>query len=63
MKKNVGPVDRIARLLLGVILLTLAFTGPQSPWGYIGIIPLLTAFAGFCPLYPLFGLNTCPRSK
>ena len=60
MQKNVGNVDRIARLLLGVAVLSLAFTGPQTPWGYLGFIPLLTGAFGTCPLYSLLGFNSCP---
>lgn len=59
MQKNVGNVDRIARLLLGVAVLSLAFTGPQTPWGYLGFIPLLTGAFGTCPLYSLLGFNSC----
>ncbi len=57
--KNVGSIDRGARLLLGVGLLSIAFTGPQTPWGYLGFIPLLTGAFGTCPLYSLLGVNTC----
>jgi len=45
--------------LLGVGLLSIAFTGPQTPWGYLGFIPLLTGAFGTCPLYSLLGVNTC----
>ena len=56
---NVGSVDRVLRALLGVAVLSLAFVGPQSPWGYLGLVPLLTAAIGWCPLYSLLGINTC----
>jgi hypothetical protein len=58
-RTNVGTLDRVFRLLLGVGLLSLVFTGPQSAWGYLGIIPLLTGVFGTCPAYSLLGLNTC----
>ena len=59
MKKNIGTIDRVARVIIGVGLLSLAFTGPETAWGYIGIVPLLTALAGSCPAYSIFGISTC----
>ena len=61
--KNVGTFDRVARLALGVALLSLVFTGPQTAWGYLGIIPLLTGVFGTCPLYSLLGFSTCPVKR
>lgn len=58
MQANVGTVDRFARVVLGIGLLTLVFVGPQTLWGLIGVIPLLTAVVGFCPAYRLFGICT-----
>lgn len=63
MSQNAGPVDRTARVLLGLILLSLVFIGPQTPWGLIGLVPLVTGLLGFCPLYKVFGFNTCPITK
>lgn len=63
MKKNEGALDRIIRVLIGVGLLSLVVTGPQTIWGLIGLVPLLTGVVGFCPLYTLFGFNTCPLEK
>jgi hypothetical protein len=60
---NVGSVDRVLRATLGLAVLSLAFVGPQTPWGYLGLIPLFTATIGWCPLYSLFGINTCPKPK
>jgi hypothetical protein len=57
--KNEGKNDRALRIFVGALLLCLAAFGPQSLWGLIGIVPLLTGLAGFCPLYRLFGVNTC----
>ena len=57
--KNVGTIDRAARLVIGLALIALVFVGPQTPWGWIGVVPLLTAFVGFCPAYRLFGVRTC----
>lgn len=59
LAKNVGTIDRAVRALVGVGLLSLAFTGPQTAWGYLGFIPLLTAAIGSCPLYSLLGFSTC----
>ena len=56
---NVGPVDRGLRVVLGAAILSLAFVGPQSPWAYLGLMPLLTAAIGWCPLYSVLGINTC----
>lgn len=50
-------IDRAVRVVLG--LLALVFVGPQTPWGYLGIVPLVTALAGFCPAYSLLGIRTC----
>jgi hypothetical protein len=60
LAKNVGSIDRILRIVVGLALISLVFVGPQIPWGWIGIVPLLTAFIGFCPLYTLIGIRTCP---
>ena len=59
---NVGSIDRILRIVLGIVLIALVFVGPKTSWGWIGIVPLLTGLVGFCPLYSLVGLNTCKRS-
>lgn len=61
--RNVGNIERGARILLGIGLLSIAFTGPQTPWGYLGFIPLLTGAFGTCPLYSLFGFSTCPVKR
>ena len=47
------------RILVGVGLLSLIFIGPKTYWGVVGLIPLLTAFVGFCPAYRLLGIRTC----
>jgi hypothetical protein len=58
MKINMGGIDRGLRLAVGLALVSLVFVGPQTPWGWLGLVPLLTAAVGFCPLYPLLGLDT-----
>ena len=62
MKTNMGKIDRILRAILGIGLIGLAFVGPQTPWGWIGVIPLITALVGWCPAYLPFGISTCPKS-
>ncbi|MEJ6004941.1 DUF2892 domain-containing protein [Paucibacter sp. AS339] len=59
MKINVGTTDRVLRIGAGLALIVLAATGTVGPWGYIGIVPLLTGIFRFCPAYPLLGMNTC----
>lgn len=58
MTGNVGGIDRVLRIVVGLALLALVFIGPQSPWGWIGVVPLLTALIGWCPAYTLFGWST-----
>lgn len=60
MTRNVGSIDRVLRIVVGLALIASAAGGWFSPWGYIGVVPLLTAIFGFCPAYTLLGLNTCP---
>lgn len=59
MNKNVGTLDRGLRLFIGLAVLSLAFFGPKTMWGWLGLIPLLTAGISFCPLYTLLGIKTC----
>jgi len=63
MKKNVGSVERAIRVIAGIAILSLAFVGPQSPWAYLGIIPLATGLMGWCPAYALLGISTCRNGK
>ncbi|EGM76328.1 Protein of unknown function (DUF2892) [Rheinheimera sp. A13L] len=63
MQKNVGGLDKIARVSAGVVLITLAAIDMIGPWGWLGIIPLLTGVVGICPLYSLIGINSCRVSK
>jgi hypothetical protein len=60
---NAGTLDRAVRIALGLVAISLAFIGPRTPLGFIGVIPLVTGLVGFCPLYRLVGLNTCPAKK
>ncbi len=62
-KQNAGTTDRVIRVVLGLGLLSLVVIGPQTAWGWIGIIPLLTGLAGSCPAYIPFGISTCSSQK
>lgn len=59
MKQNVGGIDRILRIVVGLVLVALAATGTIGVWGYIGVVPILTGALGWCPAYLPFGLSTC----
>jgi hypothetical protein len=58
MKKNVGKTDKTIRIVAGLLILGIGLA-KGSMWGLVGLVPLATAFIGFCPAYPLFGMNTC----
>ncbi|HET8711798.1 MAG TPA: DUF2892 domain-containing protein [Spongiibacteraceae bacterium] len=60
---NEHPVERVVRILVGIGLISIVFVGPQTPWGWIGVVPILTGSLGRCPLYTLLGINTCPMKK
>jgi hypothetical protein len=60
MKSNVGGIDRILRIVVGLALIALTLTGTIGVWGWIGVVPLATAAFGFCPLYTVLGFSTCP---
>ncbi len=59
MTVNMGSADRIIRAIVGVILIALVFVGPQTAWGWIGVVPLAAALMGNCPAYSIFGIKTC----
>ena len=63
LPNNEHPIERVIRVVAGAALLSLAFVGPQTPWGYIGIVPIATGLLGSCPLYTLFGISTCPMKS
>ncbi len=62
-KTNVGGIDRIARIVIGLALIALTLMGTIGPWGWIGVVPLLTATLRSCPLYTVLGINTCPAAS
>jgi hypothetical protein len=65
MKANVGGIDRVLRIIAGLVLLSLVFIleGSARYWGLIGIVPLATGLIRWCPVYPLLGISSCPMSS
>jgi len=63
MTPNVGTLDRYARIAIGIALLALVFVGPKTLWGLVGIVPLVTGLARFCPAYRIAGINTCDAPR
>lgn len=59
MKTNIGMLDGVIRVVIGLALLSLMVVGPKTWWGLIGLVPLFTAIVGSCPIYSLFGISTC----
>lgn len=59
MKSNVGGIDKILRILVGIALIGLTLVGSIGAWGWIGVVPLATGLFNFCPAYKLVGINTC----
>lgn len=62
MQANVGGIDKVVRIIGGLVLIALAATGTIGLWGWIGVVPLLTGLFNFCPLYSLLGIKTCKLS-
>ena len=62
MKCNVGGIDRILRIAVGALLISLTATGVIGAWGWIGVVPLATGLFRFCPLYPMLGIDSCGTS-
>ena len=63
LRTNEGNIDRLIRVVVGLGLLALVFLGPETAWGWLGLIPLLTGLFGFCPLYRMLGVDTCPARR
>jgi hypothetical protein len=59
---NIGMGERVLRVIVGLIVISLVFWGPQSAWGWLGLLPLLTGLSGYCPLYAIMGINRCKKS-
>ena len=56
---NVGRIDRVLRVIAGLVLIGLALSGTIGLWGWIGLLPIATGLIGWCPAYTLLGINTC----
>jgi Protein of unknown function (DUF2892) len=63
MTTNIGSMERILRIVIGLVLIGLAATGQVGVWGWIGLVPLATGLIGWCPPYSLLGINTCKNRK
>ena len=63
MQSNVGGIDRILRIVVGLVLIGLTLTGTIGVWGWLGVVPLATGLIGWCPPYAIFGFNTCATKK
>ena len=64
MTTNIGTTERMLRAIVGLVLIGLVYVGPQTAWGWVGLVPLLTAVIGWCPPYALLGINTYrPKDK
>lgn len=63
MKQNIHNIERVVRVVVGLGLVSLAFVGPESPWFFLGIIPVITGIIGWCPPYAMLGFSTCPAKK
>ncbi len=61
--QNIGTIDRVIRVIVGLGLIALVFVGPKTVWGWIGVVPLVTAIIGWCPPYAMMGINTCGAKK
>lgn len=59
MKKNIHHIERVIRIVLGVVLISMAFIGPQNLWFLLGVVPLMTGLIGWCPPYAMLGISTC----
>lgn len=63
MNRNIGSIDRLIRVVIGLAVLSLLFVGPKTLWGLLGLVPLLTAMVGWCPPYAILGISTCKSSN
>ncbi|OYU31875.1 MAG: hypothetical protein CFE39_05940 [Comamonadaceae bacterium PBBC2] len=63
MTTNIGGVERILRVVGGLVLVALAATGQVGVWGWVGLVPIATGLSGWCPPYSLLGINTCKNRK
>lgn len=57
------PIERVVRVLFGLGIVSLVFVGPKTPWGWLGVLPILTGITGLCPLYTVLGISTRPKKS
>lgn len=62
IERNEGAIDRVLRIIVGLAVISLVFVGPQTAWGWLGVVPLATGLIGWCPAYALLGIRTCKMS-
>ena len=62
MKQNIHNIERVVRVVVGAAIVSLVFIGPQSPWGWLGLVPMATGLLGWCPPYAMLGINTCKKA-
>ena len=63
MKQNIHNIERVVRVVVGLGITSLVFVGPQSPWAWLGLVPVATGLLGWCPPYSLLGINTCRKPE
>jgi hypothetical protein len=63
MKQNIHNIERVIRVIVGLGLISLVFVGPQTVWGWIGVVPLATGIIGWCPPYAMLGISTCSNKS
>lgn len=63
MTKNIHPVERVLRIIVGFSITSMAFVGPSNLWFLLGLVPVVTGALGWCPPYSLLGINTCNLKK
>lgn len=63
MKQNVNNIERVVRVVIGAAIVSLVFIGPQSPWGWLGLVPIATGLLGWCPPYAMLGISTCKKAN
>ena len=63
MKVNIGGIERVLRIVVGIVLIGLVVTGQIGWWGWLGVVPLATGLIGWCPPYAMLGINTCKTRR